>query len=314
VLAQLEKDFPEDLRVVYRHFPLVTIHDKATLATQAAEAAGVQGAFWEMHNALYMQQFEWASLTEVNFRNWLSQQAEELGLDVDQFVEDLDAEKTVAIAQDAYTFGSETGIPQTPFLLINRTPYGGPLDPQNLSAIIKLIALEERQYSECPPMTIDPLREYIAKITTEKGEIVLQLFPDKTPLAVNSFVFLAREGWFDGVPFHRVIPGFVAQAGDPTGTGLGGPGYAFDNEVVPELSFDAAGLVGMANAGPGSNGSQFFITFAPQPDLNGRFTIFGQVLSGLDIAEQLTTRVPEGGGILPDADVILKVEIEEKDF
>jgi cyclophilin family peptidyl-prolyl cis-trans isomerase len=163
-------------------------------------------------------------------------------------------------------------------------------------------------------MAIDPLKEYIATIETEIGDIIIQLFADKTPLAVNSFVFLAREGWFNGVPFHRVIPGFVAQAGDPTGTGLGGPGYAFDNEIVPELKFDAPGLVGMANAGPGSNGSQFFITFAPQPGLDGGFTIFGEVLSGLDVAEKLTTRIPEGGGVLPEADLILKVTIEEKDI
>ena len=139
----------------------------------------------------------------------------------------------------------------------------------------------------------------------------MQLFPDKAPLAVNSFVFLARQGWFDGVTFHRVIPGFIAQAGDPSGTGRGNPGYFFNNEIS-DLKFDKPGMLAMANSGPDTNGSQFFITFAPAANLDGSYTIFGQVISGLDVAEKLTPRDTSQGGNLSPGDKIISVIIEEK--
>ncbi len=186
------------------------------------------------------------------------------------------------------------------------------MDFENLSTIVKLSALEKRQYDECPPLIIDPLKEYVATIDTEKGQIVIQLFADKSPLAVNNFIFLAQDGWYDGVSFHRVVPGFVAQAGDPTGTGMGSPGYAFDNEMTAGLKFDRPGIVGMANAGPGSNGAQFFITYAAQPDLDGGYTIFGEVLTGMDTLDLLTVRVPERGINFPEGDKILRISIEER--
>jgi cyclophilin family peptidyl-prolyl cis-trans isomerase len=129
---------------------------------------------------------------------------------------------------------------------------------------------------------------------------------------VNSFVFLARQGWFDGVTFHRVIPGFVAQAGDPSGTGTGGPGYYFANEIRTDLGFDKPGMVGMANAGPDTNGSQFFIVYAPQPKLDGSYTVFAQVIQGMDVVESLTPRDPQTSLGLPPGDKILGVTIEEK--
>jgi cyclophilin family peptidyl-prolyl cis-trans isomerase len=140
---------------------------------------------------------------------------------------------------------------------------------------------------------------------------VIELLPEHAPMAVNSFIFLAEEGWFDGVTFHRVLPGFVAQAGDPTGTGFGGPGYAFDIEVSPDLTFDQSGLLAMANAGPSSNGSQFFITYLATPELDGNFTIFGRVIDGMEVAENLTPRNPQQGA-LPPGDVIESVTIEER--
>jgi cyclophilin family peptidyl-prolyl cis-trans isomerase len=204
------------------------------------------------------------------------------------------------------------GLPGTPALLFNGQFYGGPNDLVNLSAIVDLILLEEKQFTECPPQVIDPTRQYRATIKTEKGDIVLELFADQTPIAVNSFVFLAENDWYDGVTFHRVLPGFVAQTGDPTGTGFGGPGFAFKNETVPDLNFTEAGLVGMANAGPDSNGSQFFITFGPQESLNGGYTIFARVISGMEVAEQLTPRNPATDPGAPPGDKILDIVIEEK--
>ena len=312
MLAQLEKDYPQDVRVVYRHFPLLSIHDKAALATQAAEAAGAQGEFWAMHDLLFEHQGEWVELPVGEFQAWLIEQAAGLNLDGDQFQADLLSEATVAIAQDAWDKGVAASLPGTPFLLVNGRYYGGPRDYWSLEAIIKMTKLESRQFTECPPMTIDAAKQYTATLQTEKGDIVLELYPDVAPMAVNSFIFLARNGWFDGVTFHRVLPGFVAQAGDPTGTGFGGPGDAFDNEVSPDLIFDQAGVLGMANAGPGSNGSQFFITLGPAPHLDGGYTIFGRVIEGMDVVNSLTERNPEQNANLPPGDKILSVSIEER--
>ncbi len=148
-------------------------------------------------------------------------------------------------------------------------------------------------YDAYPPMIIDPTREYFATVKmAQGGEFTIQLFPDKAPKTVNSFVFLAQQGYFDGLTFHRVLEGFMAQGGDPTGTGGGGPGYEFENEDS-DLTFDKAGVVAMANAGRDTNGSQFFITFGPTPHLNGGYTIFGQVIEGMDVVNAITLRNPD---------------------
>jgi len=150
-----------------------------------------------------------------------------------------------------------------------------------------------KQYASAPAMQIDKSKQYTATVKMAKGgEFVIQLYPDKAPITVNSFVFLARQGYFNGLTFHRVLDGFMAQGGDPTGTGGGGPGYTFVNEDN-DLKFDKAGVVAMANAGRDTNGSQFFITFGPQPSLNGGYTIFGQVISGMDVVNAITRRDPD---------------------
>ena len=148
------------------------------------------------------------------------------------------------------------------------------------------------QYNE-PPLRIDNGKQYFATVKMAKGgEFVIQLYADKSPITVNSFVFLACKGYFSGVTFHRVLEGFMAQGGDPTGTGMGGPGYKFVNEDS-DLIFDKAGVVAMANAGRDTNGSQFFITFVPTPQLNGGYTIFGQVVQGMDVVNGITRRDPQ---------------------
>jgi cyclophilin family peptidyl-prolyl cis-trans isomerase len=142
-------------------------------------------------------------------------------------------------------------------------------------------------------MALDKNITYQAKFKMENGgEFTVQLHAEKSPQTVNSFMFLAKEGYFDGVTFHRVLDGFMAQGGDPTGTGAGGPGYQFDNEDS-DLVFDKAGVVAMANAGRDTNGSQFFITFGPTPHLNGGYTIFGQVVDGMDVVNGLRRRDPQ---------------------
>ena len=309
MLAQLEADYPDDVRVTYRHYPLTGIHDKATLATQASEAAGLQGAFWEFHDMLYEHQQEWTGFSTDQFEDWLVERAEELGLDVDQFVADMNSSDLVALAEEAYEKNAAIGMPGTPFLMINGAPYNGPRDYGNLSALVEANLMEADQYVECPPMVIDPAKTYLATLETEKGEIVIELYADRAPMAVNNFIFLARDGWYDGVTFHRVIPGFVAQGGDPSGTGMGGPGYLFENETSSDLVFDKPGIVAMANAGVDTNGSQFFITYVPTPQLNGGYTIFGRVIAGMDVVEKLS---PREGLDLPPGDQILSVIIEEQ--
>jgi peptidyl-prolyl cis-trans isomerase B (cyclophilin B) len=134
-------------------------------------------------------------------------------------------------------------------------------------------------------MTIDTSKEYTATIETGKGDIVLELFADDVPITVNNFVFLAREGFYDGTTFHRIIAGFMAQGGDPTGTGRGGPGYKFADEFTDHTH--VTGALSMANAGPNTNGSQFFITYTPQPHLDGRHSVFGQLKDGMNVLEAL---------------------------
>lgn len=312
ISQRLLADHSGDVRFVYRYYPYTAFFDKGELAAQAAEAAANQGKFWEMHDVLFEKQTEWVNLPADSFEGWVTDQAVELGLDQVEFAADFNSAATIQKVQAGAEEGARVGIPNLPFFLLNGQIYRGPSDYEAFNQVINLIKLGERQFADCPSMAIDPAKQYIATLHTEKGEIVLQLYPDKAPMAVNSFIFLARQGWYDGITFHRVLPGFVAQSGDPSATGQGNPGYLFDNEIDPELKFDQAGVLGMANSGPDTNGSQFFITYAPAPSLDGAYTIFGRVLSGMDVLEALTPRNPQPGVNLPPGDTLVKITIEEK--
>ena len=166
-----------------------------------------------------------------------------------------------------------------------------------------------QQWATPPEMIIDPSKRYTATLVTDKGDIVLELFADKAPRTVNNFVFLAREGFYDGTIFHRVIADFMAQGGDPTGTGRGGPGYRFADEFHPDLKHDKPGILSMANAGPNTNGSQFFITHVPTPWLDGKHSVFGQVIEGMDALMAIPPRDP----MRPNAPAVTiqKIIIEE---
>jgi len=154
------------------------------------------------------------------------------------------------------------------------------------------------KYSAPPVMKLDTSKQYTATIKTAKGDLTLELFAADVPLTVNNFVFLAREGFYNGTTFHRVIPGFMAQGGDPTGTGAGGPGYKFADEFTGHTH--VTGALSMANAGPNTNGSQFFITYAPQPHLDGHHSVFGQLKKGMDVLK-----------MIKNGDVIEQIAIEE---
>ncbi len=144
-----------------------------------------------------------------------------------------------------------------------------------------------KQYSSAPAMQVDAKKSYTATIKTNKGDIVIDLYADKTPKTVNNFVVLAQDGYYNGVTFHRVIPNFMVQTGDPTGTGRGGPGYKFADEFHPSLRHTGPGILSMANAGPGTNGSQFFITHVKTDWLDGKHSVFGKVREGMDVVNSI---------------------------
>ncbi len=147
--------------------------------------------------------------------------------------------------------------------------------------------MSEQQWDSPPEMSIDTDRTYQCTIETDRGAVTLELYPEHAPVTVNNFLFLARESFYDGTSFHRVINDFMVQGGDPTGTGRGGPGYRFQDEFDNNPLQHERGVISMANAGPGTNGSQFFITHSPQPHLDGRHTVFGKVVSGLDVVDAI---------------------------
>lgn len=323
-IEQFVNENPDEVQYVYRNFPVG--HTLSNISLQAAEAAGLQGYYWEMHNILFnIDTWEtWDAMTETDFQTWIAEQAATIsGLNVEQFMTDMNSEAMLQLATQSSADAIAAGLTGTPSVFIvldgnliwaiNVDPNDG-ITPTyaNLSAILTLWKFRDQQYTECPDTVIDTTHEYFATLETTQGNIVIQLFPEQAPLTVNSFVFLAQEGWFDNVPFHRVLEGFVAQTGDPTGTGIGDPGYMFGDEISDELNFDLAGMVGMANSGSGTNGSQFFITLGPVPDLDGNYTVFGQVVEGMDVLDLLTRVDPTSTEAQPDPDMILHVTIEER--
>ena len=171
-----------------------------------------------------------------------------------------------------------------------------------------------KQYASPPAMVIDPKKTYRAKMETSKGTIAIDLYADRAPITVNNFVFLSRDGFYDDVIFHRVLDGFMAQGGDPTGSGRGGPGYRWDDEdSALRIPHDAPGTLSMANAGPNSNGSQFFITFVPTPHLDGRHAVFGCVngQDSLQVLSALQRIDPQRPNNAIVADKIISIAIEE---
>jgi cyclophilin family peptidyl-prolyl cis-trans isomerase len=166
-----------------------------------------------------------------------------------------------------------------------------------------------KQWRTPPAMKINPKQSYSARVETSAGTMLLQLYADKAPNTVNNFVFLAREGFYDGTIFHRVIKDFMAQGGDPTGTGTGGPGYRFADEFHPDLKHDRAGVLSMANAGPNTNGSQFFITHVPTPWLDHKHTIFGEVSEGMEVLLAIPPRDPSR----PDSPAVSIVSVTVQD-
>jgi cyclophilin family peptidyl-prolyl cis-trans isomerase len=178
-----------------------------------------------------------------------------------------------------------------------------------LTGVFKMGSQNAKSYNSPIPMVIDLNKKYTATIKTVKGDIVCELYATDAPVTVNSFVSLARKGYFNGCTFHRVLPGFMAQGGDPTGTGTGGPGYQFQNEISARKHI--TGTLSMAHSSlPNSNGSQFFICYQPQPALDGKYSVFGQVTQGMDVVNKLTPRDPTQNPTFK-GDTINEIDIAE---
>lgn len=318
LLSRLVEEYPDEVQVAYRHFPLDNIHPFAFLVAEASEAAGAQGMFWEYHDAIFENQGELNAIqTEEEMLAFLVDAADDLGLDAEQVAADLEAGTYTEAVGEEQLGAIEAGLPGTPALIVNgqllqgTPPYEAWVD--FLAQLRQMTILEEMQYEEAPEMTIDETATYLATVTMANGgEFVIELLPQSAPLTVNNFIFLANEGWYDGVSFHRVLPGFVAQTGDPTGTGMGGPGYFIPNEVDPELSHAEAGMVAMANSGPDTNGSQWYVTLGDASFLDGGYTIFGRVIEGMDVVQAITPRDPQTDPNAPEGDLIETITIAEQ--
>lgn len=256
-------------------------------------------------------------MNEAELNSYLIDLASDLGLDADLLATDLEQGKYADFVSASEQEAAALGMPGTPSVILDgqmlpQVPTEFELWDGYVKAQIAMAELAENQFEAAPPMTIDPDKNYIATIEMENGEeIVIELYPQSAPQTVNNFVFLANEGWYDGVTFHRVIPGFMAQTGDPTGLGIGDPGYSIPDEFDEALTHDGPGIVSMANSGPNTGGSQFFITFVPTPHLDGLHAIFGRVIEGMDAVENISPRNPEDP-TAPDGDKIVTITIEEQ--
>jgi cyclophilin family peptidyl-prolyl cis-trans isomerase/protein-disulfide isomerase len=320
IFMSVLKARPNDVRLVFRHWPLASIHPNAVQAAIAAEAAGKQGKFFNMTEFLFSKQSEWSGKSAVDFTTWLNSNAinPTLGLDTAKFANDL---KDAAIAQKVkgdmaasdklggeLTNAFQTGF-GTPTLIINGSPFLSQRSEEVLTLIVDLIKNKNKANLQCPANTLDISKDYTATLTTNKGDIVIDLLEKVAPVTVNSFISLAQSGWFKDNIFFVVRDEF-AMTGDKTNTGMGGPGYAYKDEINSAYTFDKEGVVGMYNFGPGTNSSQFFILKAPLSALNGRYTIFGNVIQGMDILKSL---IKHEANDSPDkADKILNVSITTK--
>lgn len=317
-------DAHDDVRFVYRHYVFEGNGLLAAIAAEAAADLGGEEAFWEMHDLIMVGRPEWTGLTTEAFTAWLGEKAGTIGLDEDAFIGALGNSAYKDLVDEQSIEAKRVGIQKAPVLVVNDSPNTSPPTDLSSLSLIRIASLNARLYSEMPPMVIDPEKKYRAWIETSQGMIVVDLFPDIAPVTVNNFTYLACNGYYDGIIWHRVIDGFVAQTGDPTGTGRAGTGYTIPDEydtqayIEAGMSFNRAGLVAMAKAGaPDTARSQFFITLAATPHLDSGFTIFGEVAEGLEVLDELLRYearglTPPGEGIEPDTVISITVrEVED---
>ena len=317
-LAKTLELYPDDVRLIYRFFPVLGGNDNAVVAAKAVEAAGRQGMFWEMHDFFFATQDAWKEMDQDTFSQYIWDQVAALGIESEQFNLDVNSDEISQKIAQHYDEAQNFGV-TPPVVLVNGTtapPYLNTVQDFFVWLDTLMIPygrhIQDQQYSECPPMTVDTDADYTATLHTEKGDVLLALYPDVAPVTVNNFIFLAENDYYDNTPFYAVINGFIAQAGDPSGTGWGNPGFLYDLEVSADLTFERPYMLAMGNSGPETSNSQFFITFNPLTYLNGQYTIFGEVLDGIDVLQSLTLRDPERAPLQPMSEMILDITVEKQ--
>ncbi len=322
ILDEFQLLYPNDVRVVTRLFPLPSIHDKSLLASQALIAAGLQGKFNELKSFLFERQYQdtndpeqakmdesefWSGLAVADFETWLKERVPDLGINADKLVTDMNSDDAVAKAQEYQVNASALGLSGTPTLFINGYQW-----PENSRGIdiftiyLKLLKNKDLELDTCPPTVTDTSKTYLATISTNQGDIVAELYPDKAPTAVNSFVYLAEQGWYDNLPI--ISSDEFVLSGDPTDTSYGGAGYAYLDEPN-DLTFEQPGMLAAYSVWPGlgTNGSVFFINKTSRTDTNR--TIFGKIVEGMDVLDKFTSR---NNIFDPAVDKVLKITITEK--
>ena len=303
---------PGQVRLIVRPYALEKIEDKALLSAVSVLAAGRQGDFWGMYNLLFDRADEWRALAPGDFMNWVSNAAASLGMDVTAFNTAMNDPSLKTDVESETKRAQASGVPGAPFVLLNGRPFLLVGDQTQLEAAVRLTVLETRQFRSYPALHLQANKSYVATLDTNLGPITIQLFPDTAPLAVNSFIFLANQGWYDGSGAYLVNPGSYIEAGDPTDSGLGESGYHFPVETSPVRQFDRAGMVGAVSSGPDANSPRFFFALAPMPQLDSSRTIFGQVVSGLDILQSLKAREPLQDLLTPPELIIRRIVVETR--
>lgn len=309
MLEQLLKEFPDDLRTVFRHFPLPS-HANSLLATQAVEAAGMQGKLYEMSDQIFANQATWSPMDTAAFESWLTTEAETLGLNKDQFVKDMKSDVVVAKVLEYQKQAMDAGVTYTPFIMVNGRIWEG-IDLPNMRILIQLLREDKNLFPDCPPTVLEPGRKYTATIETEIGNIVMALNTDQVPLSANAFVWLVQQGWYDNTTFFNVMRDDpsqieIALTGDRTETGYGTAGFSISPEIVSDLNFTQPGTVGFVN------GNQLFISYSALPKLEGRYTVLGNVIEGMDVVQNLAITKIDAEGRFSPGTKIIKVTISEQ--
>lgn len=303
---------PDQVRQVYRPFPLSKVEDKSDLAAEVAEAAGRQGAFWPMHDLLVDRYDEWRALDPDAFLAWSMQAAQSLGLDQPAFEEAMHDPKLASQIADRYAESRASGIPGAPFVLLNGRPFILAVDEIQLEAAVRLGILQTKQYAAYPQIDLQPGSDYLASLQTNLGEIQIQLYAGTAPLAVNSFMHLAQQGWYTGTGAYQVVSGQWVGLGDPSWTGLGDAGYHTPREIDATRNFDRTGMVGVIPTGPDINGSRFFVSLRPLPKYDETHTVLGRVTQGLEILSSLRARSPLDDLLTTPELIIQSIRIETR--
>ncbi len=303
IVTQFIQQHP-DIALVYRSFPL-DFHQYADITAQAAEAAGAQGKFWQMHDMLFEYSTQWSALASMDeVRAELTSYAKDLSLDVDAFNAALDDGTYADKVKSQYDEAIALNLPGTPSFIFDNIlfPSDIGLSLGGLESFLTIVQSQDQIFfPDAPAMTITSDNTIEAVVKTSKGDLTVNLLPESAPANVNSFVFLAQQGWYDGSEFFYVRDNFVAVTGDPTNSTVGYPGYYCEGET--QGTFDRPGLLGML-----PNGQFFFTLGSDAAQLNGQFALVGQVVDGLDVLDQLV-RVAVGDPSAPQADVVQSIEV-----